>query len=583
MTPWLPSALVNHLWQSTLLVVLVWLAARALRRNRARVRYWLWTAASVKFLVPLSALMSLGQRFEWRTLPAIARPAVSFVMEDVLAPAVVAVAAPASSARPFAFVPWLLLAVWVAGVVAVLFSWRRQWLPMRSALRLARPVQLDTQHDSADLVVMSSLSVLEPGVFGIRRPVLLLPDGLVDRLTSVQLRALIAHERCHIRCHDNLAATMHMAVEAIFWFHPLVWWIETQMIDERERACDEDVLRLGSQPRDYAEGILEVCRFCVESPLPCVAGVTGSHLGRRVEAIMRNQIGRPMTIGRRLAVACAAVAVIGGPVAGGAMKSPTNAQVDAASARPKFEVASVKLNRSSSRRIALGGGFLPGGRFSASNIQLASLITAAYQIPPKQLDSKQLDDALLDEKFDIEAKAGTNALLQDAPMKAQRGQLRLMLQELLTDRFKLAIHKETRELPLYALVVARNGPRLTPSPPDPDCDTEVACRGFGGGPANGLKGSAELSGLAATLTWFLERQVVDRTGIQGRFDIELPPWSLPAQLVTPRAPDNDEPAPNASDPSIFTVLQERLGLRLESTRGPLDIYVVDHIERPAPD
>ena len=104
---------------------------------------------------------------------------------------------------------------------------------------------------------MSSPWTFEPGVVGIWRPVLLLPEGLADRLTPAQLNAVIAHERCHVGRHDNLAAAVHMLVEAIFWFHPLVWWIERRMIDERERACDEAVLRAGNDPDEYAEGILD--------------------------------------------------------------------------------------------------------------------------------------------------------------------------------------------------------------------------------------------------------------------------------------------------------------------------------------
>ena len=117
--------------------------------------------------------------------------------------------------------PWVLAAVWVAGFVVVLFWWWRQWSPVKAALRQARPLALAVRISKRpDLRVMSSPSTLEPGVIGIWRPILLLPEGLADRLTSAQLSALIAHERCHVRCHDNLAAAMHMLVEAIFWFHP---------------------------------------------------------------------------------------------------------------------------------------------------------------------------------------------------------------------------------------------------------------------------------------------------------------------------------------------------------------------------
>ena len=201
-------------------------------------------------------------------------------------------------------------------------------------------MRLDAQYGADDLAVLSSPSMPEPGVVGIRRPRLLLPEGIVERLTPAQLRALIAHERCHIRCHDNLAAAIHMAVEALFWFHPAVWWIEARLVDERERACDEAVLRSGGRPSDYAEGILEVCRQSVGLQLACVAGVSGSNLRARVEAIMRNEIGRPMTRGRRWALAVAVVAAVGGPVAGGALTAQS--QVVVPPAALAFETASVK-------------------------------------------------------------------------------------------------------------------------------------------------------------------------------------------------------------------------------------------------
>jgi uncharacterized protein (TIGR03435 family) len=206
------------------------------------------------------------------------------------------------------------------------------------------------------------------------------------------------------------------------------------------------------------------------------------------------------------------------------------------------------------------------------------IIAAAYQITHRRLDEGQFD---LGPAFDIDARAGANALPDDAPEDARRQQLRLMVRELLADRFKLSTHTETRELPVYALVVARGGPRLRPSPTDRKCEPP-SCGGMRAGPASGLTGrGVPISALAATLNYLLDREVIDRTGIEGRFDIDLPPWSRAAHL--PSDPTSDEPAPNASDASIFSVLQERLGLRLESTRAARDIYVVDHIEPPTPD
>ena len=96
---------------------------------------------------------------------------------------------------------------------------------------------------------------------GIFKPVLLLPEGIAERLTPAQLEAILAHELRHVQRRDNLTAAIHMLVETIFWFHPLVWWIRARLMEERERACDEGVLRLGSEPQVYAESILKVCEF----------------------------------------------------------------------------------------------------------------------------------------------------------------------------------------------------------------------------------------------------------------------------------------------------------------------------------
>src|SRR6266853_964057 len=113
-----------------------------------------------------------------------------------------------------------------------------------------------------------------------------------------------------------------MLVEAVFWFHPLVWWIGTRLIGERERACDEEVLRLGSEPRAYAEGILKVCEFYLESPLTCVAGITGSNLRKRIRGIMTHRVARQLDAGRKLLLVAAAAAAVAGPVAIGVLNAP---------------------------------------------------------------------------------------------------------------------------------------------------------------------------------------------------------------------------------------------------------------------
>src|ERR1022692_4265002 len=119
------------------------------------------------------------------------------------------------------------------------------------------------------------------------------------------------------RRHDNLTAILHMAVEAMFWFHPLVWWLGARLEEERERACDEDVMRMGREPQIYAESILKVCEFYLASPVACAAGVTGGELKKRIEGIMTNRFTRKLSYGKKTLLAAAAILVIAGPIAVG--------------------------------------------------------------------------------------------------------------------------------------------------------------------------------------------------------------------------------------------------------------------------
>ena len=223
-----------------------------------------------------------------------------------------------------------------------------------------------------------------------------------------------------------------------------------------------------------------------------------------------------------------------------------------------------------------------GGRVVGVNAPIYLLIQVAYGVSEKQIDLRSADSNLMNEVFDIEASAGVNALPESAPREARNQQVRQMLQSLLADRFKLGIHKETREMPQYALVVAKGGPRLKSSPAGRSCPQGERCGTLPGGPASGVKGlDVEISELADTLTSFGDRLVVDRTGVKGKFDIDLPPWNR-SSMFGASQPNGRERAEDPNDPSIFELLPRALGLRLDSIRGPLDMYVVDHVQRPTP-
>jgi uncharacterized protein (TIGR03435 family) len=336
------AALLNHLWQSTAVTVVVALLAIALRANHARTRYWLWALASIKFLVPFSLLIAAGQALRPVFSAPIQKPQLDAAMQQITQPFTQSYVSAASAVdfSPMGTVsttplhsthllPLALAAIWLCGALTLAILWTRRWLQMRSLVRAASRMTI-----VADVPVLATEGSIEPGIFGILHPVLCLPEGITDRLTPAQIRAIIAHEMAHVRRRDNLMATVHMLVEILFWFHPLVWWINTRLMEERERACDESVLQSGNQADLYAESILNVCKFFMESPMPCVSGVTGSDLKKRIVRIMTGHATRQLDLGRKLLLGLAATAAIAVPVVFGLVHvNHAFAQSDAAPAQ----------------------------------------------------------------------------------------------------------------------------------------------------------------------------------------------------------------------------------------------------------
>src|SRR5262249_13071715 len=144
-----------------------------------------------------------------------------------------------------------------------------------------------------------SEAAIEPGVFGVMRPVLLWPHDLGSHLQGAQIDGVLVHELAHVSRYDNLTGALHLVFETIFWFFPPVWWLERRLICERELACDQAAMAAGSDPRSYAEGILRTCELYVESPLACVSGVTGSDLKTRIAAIVRGHADEALGFTRR--------------------------------------------------------------------------------------------------------------------------------------------------------------------------------------------------------------------------------------------------------------------------------------------
>lgn len=133
-----------------------------------------------------------------------------------------------------------------------------------------------------------------------------------------------------------------MGVEALFWFHPLVWWLGARSLEARERACDEEVLLRGNEPQAYAEGILKICELYLDSPLPCVSGVTGANLRKRIEEIVSKRIGLKLSFAKKVALAVAGAAALAVPILVGFLEAPAVEAQASAPGTPRFEVASIK-------------------------------------------------------------------------------------------------------------------------------------------------------------------------------------------------------------------------------------------------
>ena len=603
----------DHLWQSTLFAAVAALVALLLKRHSASLRYWIWFAASAKFLVPVAALVALGGYSSWRSVEIVPYREGPVLIEAVGQPfsqntVALAPGQPGRNRAPSTIVAWLpatLLAVWALGAVLFLGRSLLQWGRIRTIARDAVPLTSGREVDilrslertlgrGRPLPLRCTESFLEPGIFGIARPVLLWPRAISERLTDEQLEAVIAHELCHLRRGDNLAALFHLVVQTVFWFHPAAWWIGAQLISERERACDEDVIRHGSERETYAESILKTCQYFVESPLACVSGVTGSDLKKRIEEIMTNDaVSTPGALKHALLVAAGVVA-FAAPVAVGALNPPPETrEVPPAATLPAFAAVSIKQNVSPTPGGRTGGAMQPQ-RFLVQNATLKTIVRRAYgaagQAPGNTLDllDQQVagrPDWVTTDKFDITAT--TTGPTEPA-------QMRLMVQRMLAERFQLKAHWEKREMPVYLMTMARPdglpGPGMTlkseadcakgrrtgpppmsqpgvPAPP-PNCGAIQF------GPGQLIAGGVPMEWLVSTFTNVpvitgVDRPVLDRSGLKGNY----------AFALKFAAPQNTNPDPDR--PQFITALQEQLGLRLQAARAPVDVLVIDSVERPS--
>ena len=258
-----------------------------------------------------------------------------------------------------------------------------------------------------------------------------------------------------------------------------------------------------------------------------------------------------------------------------------------------FEVASIKPNHSGDMRFFVE--WQPG-RFNANGMTVKFLITMAYDVKDFQVSGGP--GWVNSERYDIQAKEPDSIaqIMEKLSREQQRQLAESMLQSLLADRFQLKLTHGTKDLPAYALVVAKNGPKLQKSeiveppagaPSGPNDHPRGPMMRMGRGELTGQ--GVELSFLASVLAQQLGRQVVDQSGVKGNYDFVLKwtPEQGEGMMMKGSGPGGGPPPegapapPDPSGPSIFTALQEQLGLKLEPTKAPADVLAIDHVERPS--
>ena len=583
--PWvgrLGLTLLHFLWQGMLIALLYAIARRWAAQSGPNFRYALACATLTLMAAAPLATWSFEQP-----------PAPEAVGASFAAPLAIRASSAGRSVPsyfsgeygvvPDQFLPWVV-AVWLAGAMALWLRLVGGWIfAERLRSRLVRPAPGDWQQAldrlktrirvSRPVRLLVSSMVQAPAVVGWIRPVVLVPIGALSGLPPEHIEALLLHELAHIRRHDYLIGMVQSAVEALLFYHPAVWWVSAHIRAERELCCDDAAIAVHGDLLTYARALSELASA---RPANAVMAANGGSLAHRIGRLLGESRPAPRTLSAP-GVIGTVLLVIGTLVVFGQT-----------GARPKFEVASI---RPSDEQRFMTVRPLPG-RLTA-NAPVRLLMQNAYSVQPFQIVGGP--DWIGSTHYEIDAKADS---------RASREQIFLMLQSLLEDRFQLRIRRETREMPVYNLVPARGGLKL-PAPKDGGCvdpTPEVPPEFTGGrmpvpgqipavapcgtfriflepGGARMRGGKVPMAEFVRQLSMVLGRSVVDKTGLARLFDLKLE--FMPDQTTESLPPLPPDVAGDARSPSIIVALQEQLGLRLESAKGPVDVLVVEHVEQPS--
>jgi uncharacterized protein (TIGR03435 family) len=582
--------LVHFLWQGLLIAALYAGVRKAVKRiSSPNTRYLLACAALAGMMAAPLVTFSLirpsyavaDSAYRIRDVP----PAASSFTATALS---LSVRTTASSVGPAQFLSWVVV-IWLIGAMAFWVRLAGGWVvAARMRSMLVRPAPPEWQQVlgslgarigvSRPVRLLVSALVQVPTVVGWLRPVVLVPVGALSGLPAEHLEALLVHELAHIRRHDYLVNILQSVAEALLFYHPAIWWVSGHLRSERESCCDDVAVSVTGDVLTYVRALAE-WESCRPAPFKTAVAANGGSLAYRIGRLL-GQSRPPARTG--LGPGVLAVTILLVVAAFGVFGQQT--------APLAFQVASIKPNTAVGAR-GMGVRALPGGRLSALNAPLMMLIQNAYAVQASQVVGGP--PWINSEGYDIEAKPERNT---------DRNRMWLMLQTLLADRFKLALHRETRELPLYTLTLTKSGLKQPPpnegscvtidpnAPPPPGTALGFPCGRVGvmGSPSGLLQmqgGKVPMSELVRVLAMVLGSPVVDRTEFTREFDVHLDftPDESTMGLPGARGPGDPGGPPLATDPgrpNIFAALQEQLGLKLAPAKGPVEVLVIDHVERP---
>jgi uncharacterized protein (TIGR03435 family) len=576
----LGRALLDFIWQGSLLALLLSIVKTIAPPSAARLRYAV--ASLIMLMMPIALIVTAT--WNSRSEPGRATAVPRLTMQvPATSPQQVVYYAPTASA-PHALILGWVVCIWMMGVLLLSARAAGGWMGVRKLKRGGSPAGVELEdivkglkrrlRVSAPVRLCTSAMVQVPTAIGWLRPHILLPVTALTGLSEAQIAAILAHELAHISRNDYLLNSLQTVIETMLFYHPAVWWVGRQMRLEREHCCDDMAVAVCGSAFEYASALAEMERIRGRIPAPALAATGGDLLGR-----IRRVLGRQDHASRSLGGIAAASLVLS-IAAATAIVSLSAAPQEAP---PAFEVASIKHDVSGE----------PGWYarwFPSLHIErmtLKDLAILAYHVHDFQITGGP--GWIGSDRYNIDAKTEFHPAPDQQFVSLQRRRL----QTLLHDRFNLTIQRETKELPVYELTAAKGGPNLQPS----NCiqrvtgDTTIApgkkpgdyCSGTGLGRGRIQGSGISMAFLSDILSSRLSRTVVDKTGITGEFDIHLtfsPDASTPSlDAAGPRPADGAAAADLG--PDIFTAIQEQLGLKLKSAKGSVEILVIDHVDRPS--